>query len=206
MEKSRPFVYSTKINNTEYLPIYIISEYLYCQRSAWLHLFKEEPRDIPTLEYQKSIDEHRATDKKTTRFRKANIKETTSTELFHNELFLIGKADIIRWENDLPVPVETKPGKARDFPNLKMQAILQALCLEKMTGKPVKKCELFFRDDKQKIIFEINDNLKNYAINLVKEFREKLKIGISAFKKASDNRCKLCIFKFNCHPEEYFYE
>jgi CRISPR/Cas system-associated exonuclease Cas4 (RecB family) len=122
--------------------------------------------------------------------------------LYHQNLGLSGKADMVEWRNNIPIPVETKTGKFRTFPNYEIQVCLQALCLEDMFWCTVPYGEIFFTGSMRRKKIILDSGIREKSSEIVLSLRNAfLSYDIRRFQRANDVRCHACMYNESCLPE-----
>jgi CRISPR-associated exonuclease Cas4 len=83
-------------------------------------------------------------------------------------------------------------------PTIKVQIGLLSLLLEESFGKPVRKALIIFSKDKRtEIIIDIDDSVRNFALEMLNDVRKVISLGISP-KSKYDGRCVNCCYRRVC--------
>ena len=186
-----------------YLPIYSLSEWHYCPRSAFLSWVGAERKDEVTPAYQRMRQEHLKSSSSSTR-RRRNIRIETGVPLVNQSLRIVGKADAVEWSNGKPFPVEYKNSPQMPPIHILVQVTLQAMCLSEMFKTEVERGYVYRLKEKRRVKVKIDSGLNNTAIKGVEDFRRSLSKGISGFRKNKQDGCVGCIYRANCWPEKYY--
>ena len=183
------------------LSIYNISEYLYCQKSCFYKIFHFEENQEDNIDIIKGRNEHEVVHSDSTRHNKENIKQFSNLKVFSHKNDIIGKLDLLEINNNVYYPIEYKKGKYRDFLNHKIQLFLQVLCLEEMYNINIDFAYLFFIEEHRRYKIEINKELRNTTINIIKEIKNKLILNNpNLFIKNKNSLCEKCSFYQTCLP------
>lgn len=147
-----------------------------------------------------AIHAHYAVDETSSRYR-SDCKQITGMHLYSNILGLKGRADVVEWKDDIPIPVETKTGELREFENFSIQIGLQALCLEEMFNLTVPYGEIFFTKTRRRNRINVDSCLKDKCISTVSSLREAfLSHDVKSFPRINDHRCPQCQYIESCLP------
>ena len=113
---------------------------------------------------------------------------------------LVGKSDLIEEQKGELVPVEYKRGQKGEFENDALQVCAQALCLEEMTGREVRRGFVYYTQSHQRQPVEIDAGLRERAIATIAAVRQLLKTGKMPLPVYS-KRCKGCSLYAQCLPQ-----
>lgn len=187
--------------------LYAVAEEVYCPRSAYYHQVEAEPQLEYSHEFVASVLDHEIIHRRDTRRKTARWWQATGGSLFHEKLGLVGSVDCVEHREGRIIPVEHKPGAPPLRPWHKLQVVLQALCLEEMTGRPVQEGAVFYRGTRRRVVFPIHPDDRKEAEGRVHAFRRKLReSGMTAFSRVNDTRCPKCTFVEICMPSCLFRE
>jgi CRISPR-associated exonuclease Cas4 len=148
---------------------------------------------------------HAAVDKPGVEVR-AGLRVERSLPLWHDELGLIGKADVVEFEADgTPYPVEYKHGsrhKAADIAACDdLQLAAQAMCLEAMFQRSVDEGALYYATSRRRRIVPITGALREQVREAAEAVRRMLDTGLLPAPTADQRRCKHCSLHDRCQPE-----
>jgi CRISPR-associated exonuclease Cas4 len=185
------------------IPLSALQHWCYCPRQCGLiHLEQEFTDNIHTARGQAV---HATVDTPGLEVR-AGLRVERALPVFHDALGLIGKADVVEFQQDAtPYPVEYKHGsrnKARDIAHCDdVQLAGQAMCLELMTGRPVPEGALFYAKSKRRREVSIGAVLRDEVEATAQAIRAMLASGVLPPPTADLRRCRECSLKEICQPE-----
>ena len=121
-------------SDDDYVNIASLNQYSYCPHRCWLiHCAGEFIDNQYTIEGT-SLHERVHTVGEQNR---EEIWQIRAIYLKSEQYKLIGKSDLIEFENGEFYPIEYKRGRRGEWDNDELQVCAQALCLEEMTGKNI---------------------------------------------------------------------
>lgn len=121
--------------------------------------------------------------------------------VWSEELGIVGKCDIVEFHPDgLVYPIEYKHGKRREKIHDDLQLAAQAMCLEKMTGRPVPAGSIFHHGSRRRREVIITPALRKRVKEVVSSIREMLD-SETLPPPVSDSRCKECSLIDICQPQ-----
>ena len=183
-----------------------LQHWQYCPRQCGLiHLEQAFDENVHTLRGQAV---HAKVDKPGVETDKG-VRVARAMPLWHDELGLIGKADVVEFLPDgSPYPVEYKHGsrnKAADIAACDdIQLAAQAMCLEFVTGKPVVEGAIYYATSKRRRVVPVSAPLRAQVVQTAQNVRAMLASGVlppvlEAEKAAK--RCKACSLLERCQPQ-----
>ncbi|WP_343039324.1 CRISPR-associated protein Cas4 [Sodalinema gerasimenkoae] len=113
---------------------------------------------------------------------------------------LVGKADLVESEKGELYPVEYKRGKQNPWENDDLQVCAQGLCLEEMTGTPVRKGYVYSLQSRRRREVELSPQLRETAIATLEAVRELLTTG-DCPPAVYEKRCRGCSLFDRCLPQ-----
>ena len=129
----------------------------------------------------------------------SGVRSEYSVPLWSETLGLVGKADLIEYEGDIPYPVEYKHGRARQGLAADLQLCGQAMCLEEMLGCEVPKGAVYHFSSRRRREVAFTPELRQSVLPAVATIREIL--GSQTLPVApADARCKNCSLIDSCLP------
>jgi len=180
-----------------YLPIKTIAEYVYCPRAAIFMYLNWENDKRNVFLYEGELY-HRQFQKTKLKHRRRG-KQIRNILVFNHDLEIYGFCDAIEIKNSKLIPLEYKSGIPKLELYKKVQLALQSICLSEMFKTNIDYGFIYFRKLHRRVKVELNDEIKNYAIKVLKEFREKIsKASIDLNKFPSCNH-KGCSYYFVDH-------
>jgi CRISPR-associated exonuclease Cas4 len=116
-------------SDEEWVPISAVEHFSYCPRQmALIHLEGIFDENVYTLRGRAL---HERVDQAEDRMERG-VRVVRALPIWSERLGLVGKADVVEFRDDRPIPVEYKSGKVRDHVHAKRQLCAQAMCLEEM--------------------------------------------------------------------------
>lgn len=185
------------------LPISGLQHWAYCPRQCGLiHLEQAFDDNLHTLRGQAV---HRQVDDPGFELRKG-LRVERALPLWHDELGLIGKADVVEFEpGGQPYPVEYKHGsrhKAADIAACDdVQLAAQAMCLEMMTGKTVPEGAMYYAASKRRRVVVVDEALRAAVRGTASAVRAMLASGSLPPPTEDTRRCKGCSLRDRCQPQ-----
>lgn len=136
------------------------------------------------------------------------VRVERALPLWHDTLGLMGKADAVEFGPDgTPYPVEYKHGsrhKAADIAACdELQLSAQALCLEFMTGRPVREGAIFYASSKRRQVVAIDEAQRGAVVQAASEVRALLEgdsLPPPLTGRQAAQRCKNCSLLDRCQP------
>jgi len=114
---------------------------------------------------------------------------------------LIGKCDVVEFHPDGHIyPVEYKHGRKRQQAHDDLQLAAQAMCLEEMFGKPVKKGAIYHHTSRRRREVTITPELRQQVECTIADIRAMLACG-KLPPPVNDARCKECSLNDICQPQ-----
>lgn len=189
------------------VPLSALQHWAYCPRQCGLiHLEQAFDENLHTL---RGNAVHARVDAPGVDTAKG-VRTERALPLWHDELGLIGKADVVEFAGAgaAPYPVEYKHGsrhKAADIAACDdLQLSAQALCLEAMLGQPVPEGAIFYASSKRRRPVVITAALRQAVADTAVAVRAMLQGGCLPPPLAGDRaaqRCKGCSLHDRCQPE-----
>jgi CRISPR-associated exonuclease Cas4 len=185
------------------VPLSALQHWAYCPRQcALIHL--EQAFD-DNMQTQRGQAVHALVDTPTVELR-AGLRTERALPLWHDEIGLIGKADVVEFEPDgTPYPVEYKHGsrhKAADIAACDdLQLAAQAVCLEAQTGYRVPEGAIFYASSKRRRVVLISEPLRQLVAQTADAVRSMLATGVMPPPTQDARRCRGCSLRERCQPE-----
>jgi CRISPR-associated exonuclease Cas4 len=180
-----------------------LQHWAYCPRQCGLIHLEQAFDD--NLQTQRGQAVHALVDKAGVEERKG-LRIERALPLWHDEMGLIGKADVVEFEPDgTPYPVEYKHGarnKAVDIAACDdVQLAAQAMCLEAMTGRAVGEGALYYATSKRRRLVPITPALRAQVVEYAAAVRSMLAAGQLPLPTLDVRRCKGCSLRERCQPQ-----
>lgn len=188
------------------IPLSALQHWAYCPRQcALIHLEQAFDDNLHTLRgnaLHARVDQPGVASERGLRVERA-------LPVWHDELGLVGKADVVEFEPDgTPRPVEYKQGSKDKSPDIaacdELQLAAQALCLEAMTGRVVDEGALFYATSKRRRVVPITASLREavgQAATAVRAMLESDQLPPPLTGDTARRRCKGCSLHARCQPE-----
>jgi CRISPR-associated exonuclease Cas4 len=184
------------------IPISALQHAVYCMRQAALiHIERVWEENRLTAEGRIVHDvAHESSNRK-----RWPVRRVTALPLACRRLNLIGVADLVEFQagsdGETAFPVEYKRGKAKLHRADEVQLCAQALCLEEMTGRPVREGALFYAQTKRRVIVPFDPELRDLTEATALQFGRLLAEGRTPPAVYKAERCRSCSLIDLCRPK-----
>lgn len=187
------------------VPLSALQHWQYCPRQCGLiHLEQVFDDNVHTLRGQAV---HAKVDKPGVETAKG-VRVERAMPLWHDELGLIGKADVVEFlPGGVPYPVEYKHGsrnKAADIAACDdIQLAAQAICLESILGKKVSEGAIYYATSKRRRVVPMTVELRVAVVQTAQAIRQMLasgKLPPALEAEQATKRCKACSLLERCQP------
>lgn len=175
-----------------------LNQYDYCPRRCY-YIFVENVFVDNEHTVEGSLQHTRANSGETS-FRDETL-QLRSVYLYSQTLGISGKADVIEERRGELYPVEHKKGRRGDWRNDALQLCAQALCLEEMTGKEVRKGYLYYAATGRRQEIEFSPELRQQTIETIASVCRLIESGERPPNPYTP-RCKGCSLYDVCLPKE----
>lgn len=173
-----------------------LEHWSYCPRQcALIHLEQTYDENIFTLRGNRAHDRAHSESAGT----EDGVRVVRGMPLWSDRLGLIGKADIVEWQGDVPFPVEYKVGKKRAWGHEVVQLCAQAICLEEMLSVPVPAGAIYYAGSKRRRLVEFSAEDRRIVEHSTSEIRAMLE-GDRLPQAVNDARCPNCSLVDACTP------
>lgn len=191
-------VEGSKAEEADQIPLSALNQYAYCPRRCYLihaeHEFEDNVHTLRGNALHEHADEVSVSSE-------AGVHIERAMPLYSDRLGLVGRADVVEFHaGDVPYPVEYKQGRKKQYSNDDLQLAAQALCLEEMTGKPVRLGAIYHHTSRRRREVEITDALRQQVADTTAAVRALLRSGVLP-PPVNDKRCDQCSLKEICQPE-----
>ncbi len=200
----KPLIY-IRNGNLYKIPIYLIKEFLFCQRIPFfINKLNINPAQPLWMEQGKSYEKKqkilmcRRTLK---RFNLDKAKIFYNVELNSEDLDFYGICDmiIIDEEKNLVIPVEFKLKTDKKFKNHFYQLCCYGILSEKIFNKKFNKGFVLFSDKGKTIPFDFSENDKIKCLKIIKEIKEIIENDLIPATSATIHKCYQCEYKNFCN-------
>jgi CRISPR-associated exonuclease Cas4 len=113
---------------------------------------------------------------------------------------LVGKADLVESGSGELYPVEYKRGRRNPWDNDDLQVCAQGLCLEEMTGKPVRRGFVYSLQSHQRREVVLSEALRQETRETIEAVRRMLATGAMPLA-VYGKRCRGCSLYERCLPQ-----
>lgn len=170
----------------------------YCPRQyALIHLEQEFQENLHTQRGQLA---HRRVDEPGAQWERG-VRMLRALPLYSHRYNLIGKADLVEQHPDGRLfPVEYKHGARRGKRHDHLQLAAQALCLEEMTGRPVRAGAIYHTSTHRRQEIAIDDALIAEVLAMIEAVKAIRAAGVLP-PPVQDRRCEQCSLKPLCQPD-----
>ena len=181
----------------ELIPISLVSEYVFCARSAWLAYVAGafEPNEF-TVEGEIL---HRRVHQRG-KGKRPGKRQWRKVSVFSRRLGIVGYADMVEEIDGQFFPVEHKRGKARPRLSDQVQLCLQAMCLEEMLHCPIERGFIYYASSRRRLKVDLTGPLRRLALKSLREVRELLREPKPPPGKLTP-KCNGCAQRAACMPE-----
>ncbi|HCE01285.1 MAG TPA: CRISPR-associated protein Cas4 [Armatimonadetes bacterium] len=184
-------------SDEEWVPVSAVEHFSYCPRQmALIHLEGIFDENVYTLRGRAL---HERVDQAEDRMERG-VRVVRALPIWSERLGLVGKADVVEFRDDRPIPVEYKSGKVRDHVHAKRQLCAQAMCLEEMFATTIREGYLYFGASRERAPVQIDERLRRDTEEIVRAIR-KLILDMSVPPPVADSRCPNCSLVDSCLPK-----
>lgn len=180
------------------LPISLIAHTAFCARRAWLEAVGEQ---VDSVAIERGIADHVSVDARSD----DRLRRRRSVDVFHAELRIVGRCDIVDIGDDGVRVVEFKASPIRRRAEItvaqEVQLALQGLCLESM-GHSVVGHSVYFTTQRKLVDVEITEVIRQRARDLVHLTRRTVENPTAPLPLVDDPRCNRCSHASICLPDE----
>jgi CRISPR-associated exonuclease Cas4 len=184
------------MDDLEPIMISALNHYLFCPRRCGLvHVEQAWSENLYTMrgnEVHENVHAESTHDLTGVRYERA-------LPIWSSRLNLIGKADLVEFQNGLPYPVEYKAGRHKEFENDFIQLCAQALCLEEMFGGAVPKGALYWHGSRERREVVFTEAMRAEVERVAQAVRTML-VERRVPPPVNDKRCDGCSLKESCLP------
>jgi len=176
-----------------------LNQYAYCPRRCGLIYLETEFSD--NLHTARGNADHVRVDRISHETTQDGARVTHSLPIWSETLGLVGKCDVVEfWPDGEIYPVEYKHGSRKRRLNDDLQLAAQAICLEEITGKVIRRGAIYHATSRRRREVEITPALRHAVEEAVIALRIMLASGVLP-PPVNDDRCRKCSLKDICQPE-----
>ena len=185
----------------EVLPLSYINQYAYCPRRFWYMYVQAEM--IENAHVARGIAHHERAHSEGYNATASGAIARRSVYVYSAALGISGICDVVEEEDDGTLtPVEYKQGQRGRWGNDHAQLCAQALCLEEMTGRPVRRGYIFYFGDRRREEVDITPGLRAATTAFVTAMRRVVALDVIPPHTEQRARCKGCSLYDVCLPDE----
>ena len=183
----------------DYLPISMLNQLEYCERSFWLrYVHGELAVNAPVVEGGLQHERVHAGGQS----REGEKRVCRRVYLWSDRLRVAGFADVVEERDGLLVPVEYKRGRLGHWLNHHVQLCAQAICLEERTGRQVPFGEIFYWRSRSRLRVEFTPDLRARTEATVARAFALLEAGVLPPPNQPYAKCRDCALEPVCMPRE----
>lgn len=174
-----------------------LQHYSYCPRQyALIHLEQAFEENVHTL---RGRAVHSRVDEPSSEV-VAGVRIERALPVWSHALGISGICDVVEFHGDGSiVPVEYKHGPRRAKVHDELQVAAQAMCLEEMTNKSVRRGAIYHATSRRRREVDVTELLRSQVKATIAEIRKLLASGALP-PPANDARCKECSLNEICQP------
>lgn len=186
------------VGEADLIPVSALQHFLFCPRQcALIHIEQQWSDNLFTAEGNVL---HERVDRQDHEIRQG-IRYEYSVPLRSMKLGLIGKADLVEYHDEGPVPVEHKRGRPKPDHCDWVQLCAQALCLEEMQSVAVTRGAIFYGQPRRRQIVDFDENLRAETVAVISQVRDLLNSGKTPPAEYDNKKCKACSLFEICMPQ-----
>lgn len=184
------------------IPISALQHAVYCLRqAAFIHIeriwaenrFTAEGRVLHGVAHEAGSRKSRG------------VRRVSALPLACRRLNVAGIADVVEFhpssDGEIPFPIEYKRGKPKLHRADEVQLCAQALCLEEMTGRPVREGALFYGETKRRVVVPFDAELRKLTEETALAFGALVAEGRTPPPVWKASRCRACSLIELCRPK-----
>lgn len=182
----------------ESLPISALQHWLFCPRQcALIHVERLWAENRLTAEGR--VLHERADDGRPES--RDGVRVLRSVQIGSETEGLHGVADVVEMRGPDPYPVEYKRGRPKAHRADEVQLCAQALCLEAMTGRPVREGALFYGQRRRRTVVVMDAELRALTRRVAAEAWAAVAAGTLPPPIYEAKRCGSCSMHELCRPQ-----
>jgi len=186
------------MNEDVSVPISALNQYAFCPRRCWyMHVAHEFFDNAHTVEG--TLLHERADSREVTS--RGDLLQIRSVYLYSSRYGLTGRADLIEGRSGEMYPIEYKKGRRGDWGNDQVQLCAQALALEEMLGREIRRGFLYYAATGRRLEVEFTDSLRQETLTTIAQVKELMRTGERP-PAIYLPKCKGCSLNRVCLPRE----
>ncbi len=184
------------------IPISALQHAVYCLRQAALiHIERVWAENRFTAEGRALHEVAHETGSRKSR----GVRRVTALPLACLRLNIAGVADVVEFrdgpDGETAFPIEYKRGKPKLHRADEVQLCAQALCLEEMTGRPVREGALFYGETRRRVVVPFDAELRKLTEDTTIVFGALVAEGRTPPPVWKASRCRACSLIELCRPQ-----
>lgn len=180
-----------------YLPISAIAELIYCPRNFYYRVV-EGATDENAHVIQGRLEEERRNERATVT--RSGSVQRRGDLISSERLRLIGIVDALEERGEI-YPVEYKKGEAGEKLHDQVQLCAQAMVLEDVTGRPIRRGFLYYGESHTRVPVEFTEDLRALVLRTIEQAFAVVESGVIP-EPVNDARCQGCSLQGRCLPAE----
>lgn len=183
------------------LPLSYINQYAYCARRFWYMAVQGEM--VENQHVVRGVVNHAHVHNEGYATVATGVVVRRAVQVYSHSLGISGVCDIV--EEDAAgelTPVEYKQGRRGQWQNDHAQLCAQALCLEEMTGRPIRHGFIFYFGDRRREEVLFDASLRATTTALITAMHTALGRGELPPHTSQRARCRGCSLAVVCLPAE----
>lgn len=185
------------MENSEPIIISALNHYLYCpRRCALVHVEQIWSENLYTMrgnEVHENVHEESSHET-------GGIRYERALPIWSRRLKIIGKADMVEFQNGIPYPIEYKAGQHKEYENNYIQLCAQAICLEEMFGVSAPRGALYWHGSRERKEIVFTEAMRVQVEEVTSAIHEMVASRIIP-PPVNDKRCSNCSLKESCLPQ-----
>lgn len=178
-----------------------LQHYIFCPRQCGLIHIDDVWQDNLFTVRGEILHEKVDTDSFETR---GDIKTVRGLRIHSFKFGLVGRCDVVEFKDTSKgkeiLPVEFKAGEPKDDISDKVQLCAQVFCLEEMLQAEIHKAAFFYGKMRRRNIVEIDNELRNQTLEVIKKVRELVDSKVVPIIEYS-SKCRNCSLISICQPK-----
>lgn len=186
---------------SDLLPLSYVNQYAYCPRRFWyMYVQAEMAENVHVL---RGIVNHEHVNEPGYAAQPSGVVAHRRVFVYSDTLGISGICDLVEEAQDGTLaPVEYKQGQQGRWNNDQAQLCAQALCLEEMTGKTIRRGAIFYFGSRRREEVSFTPELRSETEAVVRAMQNVIALGTIPPPTEKRVRCKGCSLADVCLPDE----